>query len=186
MLRLFTALDPPQEIKQQLLQLRRSMPGARWQNIDQMHITTNFLGEVDKSLLPEIKQALTSVKAESLELNIIGVDYFGSSRQPRILYAKVELNSELIKLNKLINNELLAIGVKTEKQKFRPHITLARLKRTSYQSVGQFIQLEALFKTDSFKLDEFHLFSSKLHPEGSQYFIEESFPLDSSNRSVTT
>ncbi len=179
MLRLFTAIDPPAAIKQQLLLLRRSMIGARWQKADQMHITVNFIGEVENSFLPEIKEALASVKAGPLALNFNGVDYFGSKRQPRILFAKIEPNQELKKLNKQINNALLEIDIKTDRQKFKPHVTLARLKQTSFHSVGQFIQLESLFKTDCFKLDEFHLFSSKLHPQGSQYFIEESFPLGS-------
>lgn len=178
MLRLFTALDPPAAIKQQLLLLRRSMPGARWQNADQMHITVKFIGEVENGLLPEIKEALASIKVDSLTLSFDSVDYFGSNRYPRTLYAKISPNPELTKLNKQIKNALSEIDIKTERQKFKPHITLARLKQTSYQSVGQFIQQEALFKTDGFKVDEFHLFSSKLHPEGSQYFIEDSFPLD--------
>ncbi len=177
MLRLFIALDLPETVKQQLLSLRRYMPGARWQSFEQMHVTINFIGDVNNSLLTEIKQRLTSVRAKPLELAINGVDYFGSSRQPSILFAKVVPNPELKKLSRLINNAYSEIGITTERQKFKPHITLARLKQTPYQSVGEFIQLEALFKIDRFMVDNFHLFSSKLHPEGSQYFIEESFPL---------
>ncbi len=181
MLRLFVAVDPPDTIKQQLLLLNRSISGARWQNLEQIHITINFIGEVNNSQLPPIKDALASIKAEPIELNINGVDYFGSNRQPRTLYAKVVPNPELGKLKKQINDALSDIDIKIEKQKFKPHITLARLKQTSYQSVGEFIQQEALFKTESFWLDEFHLFSSKLKPEGAQYSIEGSFALDYTN-----
>lgn len=178
MLRLFVAVDPPLTIKQQILLLRQSISGARWQNLEQMHITINFMGEVNSSQLPQIIAALASIKAEPIELNINGVEYFGSNRQPRTLYAKVVPNPELVKLKKQINDALSEIDIKTERHKFKPHITLARLKQTPYQSVGQFIQQEALFKTDSFWLDEFHLFSSKLKPEGAQYMIERSFALD--------
>jgi len=181
MLRLFVAVDPPVTIKQHLLLLSRSIFGARWQNLEQIHITINFMGEVNNSQLPLIIGALASIKAEPIELNINGVDYFGSNRQPRTLYAKVVPNPELIKLSKQINDALSDIDIKIEKRKFKPHITLARLKQTSYQSVGQFIQQEALFKTESFWLDEFHLFSSKLKPEGAQYSIEGSFALDYTN-----
>ena len=181
MLRLFTALDPPIAIKQQLLLLRRSMLGARWQNIDQMHITTNFIGEVNNSILLQIKEALASIKVEPLNLTINSVDYFGSNHQPRVIYAKVVQDPSLMKLNKQVNTVLSEIGIAAEKKKFIPHITLARLKQASYQSVGHFIQFEALFKTNAFTLDKFHLFSSKIKPDGSQYFIEESFSLDSTN-----
>ncbi|MEE9355339.1 MAG: RNA 2',3'-cyclic phosphodiesterase [Methylococcaceae bacterium] len=182
MLRLFTALDPPLAIRQQLLLLRRSIPGARWQTVEQMHITISFIGEVEKSLLPEIKEALATITTTTpLELNLNGVDYFGSNRQPRVLFAKIEPNPSLSKLNRRINNALFEIGLKTEKQKFIPHITLARLKQTAYQSVGQFMQSEALLKTEFFMLNEFHLISSKLSVDGSQYLIEESYPLDSTS-----
>ncbi len=176
MLRLFIALVPPTPIKQQLLLLRRSIMGARWQNSDQMHITINFIGEVDNGSLPQIIEALSAVTFKPLELNINGVDFFGSSRQPRALYAKVTANPELLKLNKKLSNVLLEIDIKTDRKKFKPHITLARLKQASFQSVGQFIQAESLFKTEAFTLDKFHLLSSKLSSDGSQYVIEESFP----------
>jgi 2'-5' RNA ligase len=109
-----------------------------------------------------------------LDLTINGVDYFGSNRQPRVIYAKIVQNPELIKLRKQVNNVLSDIDIAIEKKKFIPHITLARLNRTSYQSVGQFIQFEALFKTDVFTLDTLYLFSTKMKPDGAQYFIEES------------
>lgn len=181
MLRLFIALEPPAIIKQQLLLLRQSIPGARWQKSDQMHITINFIGEVDNASLPQIVEALAKIIVEPLELNINGVDYFGSSRQPRAIYAKVSASPELMKLNKWVSNTLLEIGMKTDRNKFKPHITLARLKQASFQSVGQFIQTESLFKTEAFTLDKFYLLSSKLSPDGSQYIIEESFPFDSEN-----
>lgn len=179
MLRLFIALEPPVFIKQQLLLLRRSIPGAHWQNSDQMHITTNFIGDVDNTSLTLIIAAIATIKLELLTLSINGVDYFGSNHQPRVIYAKVTAIPELMKLNKRINNVLHEIGIETERKKYKPHITLARLKQASFQSVGQFIQTEGLFRTEIFTLSEFHLLSSKLSPDGSQYIIEESFSFDS-------
>lgn len=181
MLRLFIALEPPAIIKQRLLLLKRSIPGARWQKSNQMHITTNFIGEVGNDSLPQILVTLAAIKVKSLELNINGVDYFGSCRQPRVIYAKIIATPELIALNKRVNKALLEIGIKIERKKFKPHVTLARLKQASFQSVGQFIQTEGLFKTEVFTLNEFHVLSSKLSADGSQYFIEESFPFDSVN-----
>lgn len=177
MIRLFIALDPPLLIKQQLITLNRSIAGARWQHVEQMHITLTFIGDVDNSLLAEIKHTLSLIKHDPFELTLQGVDYFGSTRQPRILFAKVAPNPELKKIRKKINNALSDLDINLEKKKFNPHITLARLQQSSYQSVAPFIQQEALYKSNSFYVQEFHIFSSKLHPKGSQYFIEESFSL---------
>lgn len=177
MLRLFTALEPPKKIKQELLSVQQYMPGARWQTDEQLHITLNFIGEIDGSLLPEIKKALATIKLDPFSCYCDGVDYFGSKQQPRILITKIVPNAALLKLQKQINHALPDNEIKIEKQKFKPHITLARLNQVSYQSIGEFIQYEALFKTGEFVLDEFHLISSRLSPDGAKYLIEESYPL---------
>ncbi len=177
MIRLFTAIQIPEPVKRQLLGLVRSMNGARWQSFEQLHITTNFIGDVDNSLLPEINKALESVTAEAFDLEVHGVDYFGSKRYPRVLIANIKATPGLIQLHKMINNVSVDVGIEMENRKFKPHITLARLKQTPFHCVGQFLESEGLFKTDNFPVDEFHLFSSKLSHEGSQYFIEASYPL---------
>lgn len=177
MSRLFIALEPPVEIKKQLLHLRRACPGARWQTTEQMHLTLVFIGELNKNRIPELLETLSQVTAEPLTLRLKGVDYFGSSRYPRILFADMEDNPALHKLYSQLYKAVAAMGLALENRKYRPHITLARLERTPYPAIAEFLQHEALFKTDSFTLDQFHLFSSKQTNAGSEYRIEASFPL---------
>lgn len=175
--RLFIALDPPLEIKQALLQLPRAYSGARWQIAAQMHITLVFIGDVDKSQVPELIETLTQITSEPLTLSLKGVDYFGSNRYPRVLYAAIEKNPALDKLQKQVYKAVAAMDIELERKKYIPHVTLARLDRTPYESVGQFLEAEALFKTDSFSVEQFHLYSSKQTRAGSEYRIEASFPL---------
>lgn len=173
--RLFIALDLPAHIKQQLAQLPRAMSGARWQTIEQMHLTLKFIGELDNSNMPELIEALAQIKAQPFKLRINSVDYVGSKRSPRILYAQIEKNPELSKLYKQINKVLEKTGLELKKQKLNPHITLARLKLTPYPAIAQFLQAESLLKSEYFTIDAFHLFRSKLSLTGSQYQIAESF-----------
>lgn len=175
--RLFIALDLPIEIKQQLSLLPRAMSGARWQTIDQMHLTLKFIGELDNSNMPELIEALAQIKAEPFKLRINGVDYAGSKRFPRVLYAQVEKNPALSKLYKQINRALDDAGLEIKTKKLNPHITVARLKQTPYPAIAQFLQAESLLKSEPFTINAFHLFRSKLTPSGSQYQIEESFYL---------
>ena len=100
--RLFIALEPPVEIKKQLLPLSRACRGARWQTAEQMHLTLVFIGELDKSRIPELIETLSQITAEPLTLAIKGVDYFGSNRYPRILYAGFAENPALHRLYKQI------------------------------------------------------------------------------------
>ncbi len=176
--RLFLALDLPQEIKQSLLQLPRAYSGARWQTSAQMHITLVFIGDLDKSRMPELLEILSEINAEPLNLALKGVDYFGSNRYPRVLFANVEKNSALEKLQKQVYKAVAAMDIELERKKYIPHVTLARLDRTPYESVGQFLEAEALFKTESFSIAQFHLYSSKQTRAGSEYRIEASFPFD--------
>jgi 2'-5' RNA ligase len=176
--RLFIALDLPPEIKQSLLQLPRAYAGARWQTSAQMHITLVFIGDLDKSRMPELVETLSEITAEPLNLALKGVDYFGSNRYPRVLFANVEKNSALEKLQKQVYKAVAAIDIELERKKYIPHVTLARLDRTPYESVGQFLESEALFKTESFSVAQFHLYSSKQTRAGSEYRIEASFPFD--------
>lgn len=175
--RLFIAIEPPQEIKQKLLLLPRAMSGARWQSAEKMHLSLNFLGEIDKSLIPELIEQLTEIKASPIECHIKGVDYFGSKRYPRVLYAKVVASPALLKLHKQLKKCLENMGLELERQKFIPHITLARLNQTPYPAIIPFLQDAALFETAVFSVDSFHLLSSKLMSTGSEYYIEESFSL---------
>ncbi len=173
--RLFIALEPSESVKQQLLTLSRAMRGARWQNENQLHLTLKFIGELDGSRMPELLDALGQVKAEPFALQISGVDYIGSKRYPRILYAKLNKPPELSKLYRQINNALEDLGLELKRQKLLPHITLARLKETPYPEIARFLQTESLLKSEEFPIDSFHLFRSKLSPSGSEYQIEESF-----------
>ena len=175
--RLFIALDLPSKIKQQLLQLPRAYSGARWQTAAQMHITLVFIGDLDNSRKPQLLETLSEITAEPLNLALKGVDYFGSHRYPRVLFANVEKNPALEKLQKQLYKAVAAMDIELERKKYIPHVTLARLDRTPYGSVGQFLEAEALFKTDNFSAAQFHLYSSKQSRAGSEYRIEASFPL---------
>jgi RNA 2',3'-cyclic 3'-phosphodiesterase len=175
--RLFIALDPPVEIKRQLLELPRAYSGASWQTAAQIHLTLVFIGEVDKSQIPLLIETLKKIIGVPLTLTLKGVDYFGSSRSPRVLFAGVENSPDLLKLHKQVYHAVEDTGIVLERKKYIPHITLARLNRTPYACVADFLQTEALFKSDSFTLTQFHLFSSKQTRTGSHYQIEASFPL---------
>ena len=67
------------------------------------------------------------------------------------------------------------LGIKAEARKFRPHLTLARLNGASYEDLGRFLEAGCLAKSDSFSVESFALFSSKLLPRGAVYHIERTY-----------
>ena len=175
MLRLFVAIDIPGTIQEQLSGWKMAMRGARWTQPDQMHLTLEFLGEQPIDLYREICESLESVQLTSFELEFEGVGFFGSKKVPRTLWAGVRSSRELIGLQKKVCKRIQELGIKVEARKFRPHLTLARLNGASYEDVGRFLEAGCLAKSDSFSVDSFALFSSKLLPRGAVYHIEQTY-----------
>ena len=48
MMRLFTGLEIPADIAEGLASLRGGLPGARWIDPENYHLTLRFIGEVDE------------------------------------------------------------------------------------------------------------------------------------------
>jgi len=68
--RLFTALEIPREIALSLSMLRGGLPGARWIDPENYHLTLRFIGDVDDVLAHEIASLLDQVDLESVELDL--------------------------------------------------------------------------------------------------------------------
>src|SRR5260370_22238054 len=59
--RIFTALEIPREIAFSLSMLRGGLPGARWIDPENYHLTLRFIGDVDDVLAHEIASLLDQV-----------------------------------------------------------------------------------------------------------------------------
>ena len=177
MLRLFVAIDIPAAIKEQLCCWKIAMRGARWTQPDQMHLPLAFLGEHPMSNYDKVCQSLEDVEFSPFDLEFQRVGFFGSKKVPRTLWADVLSSRELIGLQKKVCKRMQELGIKAEARKFRPHVTLARLNGASYEDVSRFLETLHLAKSDSFSVDSFALFSSKLLPREAVYQIEQEYPL---------
>ena len=95
MIRLFVALPLPAAIRERLAGLGGGVPGARWTEVQNLHLTIRFIGEVENGLIPDIDEALAGVSAPALDLVLDGVGQFGSGSRSRILWGGVERNEAL-------------------------------------------------------------------------------------------
>ncbi len=175
--RLFVAIDPPAPIKKRLQQLCFGVPGARWVDPEQLHLTLRFIGPVEGGLMAEIKEALASIEAPPFVMRLQGIGHFPPRQSPRVLWVGVEKNPDLLQLRNKVESTLVRLGLPPEKRKFAPHITLARLKNTPAGRVGNFIAANGPFETGSFPVQEFSLYSSSLTPKGAIHRREATFPL---------
>lgn len=177
MYRLFIAIDPPEDVRDQLKQICYGLPSARWFDEDQLHITLRFLGEVDGGVFADIRQALAEVSAAPFKVTIKGVGYFPPRQDPKHLWAGIEKNDQLNHLRNKIESTLVRAGLPAEGRKFVGHITLARLKDTPASKVAPFLQEFSLFRLPPFPVTQFCLYSSYLSSERALHQVEATFPL---------
>jgi 2'-5' RNA ligase len=131
------------------------------------HLTLKFLGEVDDSLVPKIKEALEKVSFEHFSVKTTKIGVFPNANFVRVIWIGLEPEDKIIKLKNKMDDALKEL-FKSEKD-FTAHVTLARIK---------FIKDKIKFSEDLKKLrfesKEFHvknikLIKSTLMPDGPTY-----------------
>lgn len=131
-MRLFTAIDLPADI---LMRLDRLLSSLRrealinWSPLDNLHVTTKFIGEWPEGRLDELQEHLSGVPARKpFEVEVKELGWFPHERAPRVLWMGVQGGDEMAELARETEEQLLALGIKKEDRKFTPHLTLARIK----------------------------------------------------------
>lgn len=166
--RLFVALRPPPAIRQQLLDLMGGVPGARWQDDDQLHITLRYIGEVTTPVAEDVAAALGGVHAAPLTLRLNGAGCFDKHDRPNAIWAGVAPHDAITALHKKIDHALIRIGLPSEARAYLPHITLARLSRSA-GPVNGFLADHAALTSAPFEIGHMLLFESHLGSEGPSY-----------------
>ena len=174
--RLFVALRPPPAMRESLLALMGGVPGARWQDDDQLHVTLSFIGEVDRPLADDIAAALAGVDGPRPAIALKGGGTFGHKGQVHSVWAGIAPDAALRQLHDRVNYALLAAGAEPEQRAFKPHITLARLGRGA-GPIEPFLSQIAGLASKPVTLDAFLLFESRLGHAGASYEAIARYPL---------
>lgn len=174
--RLFVALRPPAAIRAQLLACMGGVPGARWQDDDQLHLTLRFIGKVDRHVAADIAAALGGVYHPPFDLALSGVGTFDRKGRIDTLWAGVHPHDEVAALHRKIDQAMVRIGLDAEERAFQPHITLARFTRGTDDLSG-FATLHGGLSSEPFAVTHFGLFESTLGGEGARYDLIERYVL---------
>lgn len=174
-MRLFVALDIPETVRERLKdfsdKLRKQAPAARWVRVDGIHLTLKFIGEALQERVEPIRQALESVRMESVgEVAYRGAGFFPAERSPRVFWVGIEANPALAALAGQIESRLEPLGIPRETREFRPHLTLARFERPSdAEPVRRALAQAPPGEFGRSVEREFYLYQSKLGPGGARY-----------------
>lgn len=171
MVRLFVAIDLPDDIRDQFRDAQNTLRScrARLTLVDQesMHITLKFIGEVSGSSLTSITDILQTIDVSpfSMEVGLIGTN---SQRAPRVVWAEVNDSGQCRNLAENIDTALSSLGCDPEKRKFRAHITIARV-RQFHQSLFDALAEISTSCSGTIPVKEFILKKSELTPDGPIY-----------------
>ncbi len=174
--RLFAALEIPREASLSLSLLRGGLPGARWIDVENYHITLRFIGDVDGRTADDIVNALDKIRRPEFSLRLQGIGSFGS-KKPHSIWAGVSQTPELMALQAEIERICQRLMLPPDPRKFKPHVTLARLKSARGADVVPYLSGRGNFSTLPFLADRFVLLSSRDSVGGGPYLTEEVFPL---------
>jgi RNA 2',3'-cyclic 3'-phosphodiesterase len=175
MLRLFVGIGFPPALKLQLSLLRSGVPGAKWVDPGNLHLTLRFIGETDETVAADIDDALARLRARRFTLQLAGTGVFGD--RPRSLWVGVERNLELVALRDKIEQALIRTGLAPEPRKFAPHVTLARLHNPALDKLSGFLAANARFRADPLPVEGFSLIASFQTKAGSVYEDQAEYPL---------
>lgn len=176
-MRLFIAIDIPDELKKMISGLRADIPGASWVQAEQIHLTLAFLGEVEEDVVESLNSELARIRFAEFELCFDGTGCFPSRHRPRVLWIGLEPQPHLNDLAAKIRAAVLTCGIPQEARPFSPHVTLARLKPVPSRELDVILDHPQKQKSHSFRVREFILFQSRLTPQGATHIPLRSFPL---------
>jgi 2'-5' RNA ligase len=175
--RLFTAIEIPPGVAEALDMLRGGLPGARWIDRENYHLTLRFIGDVDDVAAREAADALAQIKRMSFDLHFDGLAAFGG-RKPRAVVANGAPTPALLELQAEQERLMRRIGLAPEPRKYTPHVTLARLRTSSSLDVADYLSARGFFRTAPFHVSQFVLFSSRASTGGGPYVAEVTYPLN--------
>ena len=175
--RLFVAIDLPDAYKEKLAGLRDDALPGRWTPLQQYHLTLRFIGEVDEEGAAMVEKALADLRGEAFSLQGQGLGVFPTPRRPRVLFAALDPAPVLMALQAQVEQALRAIGLNEEPKPFRPHVTLARLRRADSHTVRAFLRTHQGFTLDPFEVNRYYLYESVLRREGTLHTRRAMFEL---------
>lgn len=179
--RCFVAVELPAEVRAGLSRLQArlkatDLPQVRWVDPGSIHLTLQFLGEVDAGVTDLIGESIQE-SARGLppfSLVVGGLGVFPNLQRVRVVW--VGLGGEvdrLLELQRRIESGLAGLGFAPEARAFTPHLTLARVRERAApgerEEVGKLVAGARSDAALTFTVNEVALMRSQLTRAGAIY-----------------
>lgn len=178
MARVFIALTFEDEVIKEVARIQEILGSWKFHGklteLENLHLTLKFLGEIDEKRLNDVRDVLKSIKEKSFEGKLDHAGVFNVKGNPKIVWIKLN-GKGIFDLQKKID-EALSIYFNKE-ERFMSHLTIARIKYVN-DKIGFKKYVENMgVKEISFKIKSFQLIKSELKPSGPVYTVLEEYSL---------
>ncbi len=178
-MRLFIALELSEEQRHEVTlfqsRFKNHLTGVRWVKPEGMHLTLKFIGEQDQAGVECIKKVLDEVVQSEPPFNIVysGSGVFPNPANARILWLGLGLGADITtKIAERLDSSLSGQGLKKERQQFKPHLTLGRIRQPlESKLIHEYIQSGERFQTSQAHVNSLTLFNSDLTSHGAVYTV---------------
>ena len=177
MIRLFAAVAVPPDLGEGLQARQTGLAGANWRPLEAFHITLRFFAELREDVADDLHLELERIAASPMVLELEGVGSFGEGHEIHAVWAGVKESPELRRLAKACETAARRARLTPDTRAYRPHVTLAYLKRPDPAEVAGWLSANALLKSPPFEVKSFGLYSSRLLSGGSRYQLEQIYRL---------
>ena len=175
--RTFICVDFPDSVIEEIARVQEILGKQKFigkmTELENMHLTLKFLGEIDSKKLEEVRERLRKINFLNMNLSLGEIGLFNYRGSPRIIWIKVN-GRGIFELQKKVDEAL--DGLFKKEERFMSHATVARIKyvkdKKGFSEYVKGIKLKDIdFDIDKFKLNE-----SELKRMGPFYTLIEEFP----------
>jgi RNA 2',3'-cyclic 3'-phosphodiesterase len=174
--RTFIALELPEELKKSLGRLQAKFKefasGVKWVRPENIHLTLKFLGDINPDRVAPVSAVLERLAHDAAPflLDVAGIGAFPNDRNPKVLWAGMQIDDRLHVFQQEIETALAATGFAREQRPFAPHLTLGRLRDgRARRDIAGLIEQYSSERFGRFTADRIVFFKSELQPSGPVY-----------------
>ena len=176
-IRTFIAIEIPKTVISKIRELQGVIKAygfkIRWVRAENIHLTLKFLGNINPADIDSIGGAMVDAvgKIETFNLVAEGIGVFPGIKRPRVIWVGLKGQVQLLfAMQRLLEDNLAALGYKKEKRPFKGHLTLGRFRQTvNPDTIRQIMREHANLSSEEFTAKRIILFKSDLQPSGAVY-----------------
>lgn len=148
---------------------------------ENIHVTLRFLGETPAGQVADIAAALRDAVSgiDAFTSEIHGLGAFPHLGRPSVIWAGFREREEWEKLGGAIEQPLRELGFPPDRQRFHPHVTLARVRSRPPAELRTWVEQQAETPFGFVDVQSVTYYQSELSSNGPRYSVLATAPLAS-------